>query len=138
MQDHLRTLLEDGAKALGITLDDEQIEAFLLYLRELKRWNRRLNLTSVVEEREIVVRHFLDSLVPERFLGPEWRIVDLGSGAGFPGIPLKLARPDLSVLLVDSSMRKVAFERHIIRTLGLQGIEALHARGEDLPSLGMA
>lgn len=131
----LKLLLKEGAKALSIDIGEDQVRAFLLYLKELKRWGQRINLTSVKDDREIVIRHFLDALTPLEFLKEGWKILDMGSGAGFPGIPLKIVLPTLSVTLVDSSRKKVAFERHIIRRLGLKGIEALHIRGEDLPSL---
>ena len=135
----LEFLLKEGARALGVEIGEDQIRAFLLYMEELQRWNQRVNLTSIRDEREIVIRHFLDSLTPLEFLSEGWRILDMGSGAGFPGIPLKIAVPDLSVTLVDSSRKRVAFERHIIRLLNLKGIEAIHGRGEDIPFLeGMA
>ncbi len=129
----LKALLKEGAKRLGIDLTEAQVLAFISYLRELKRWNRRMNLTSIKEEREIIIRHFLDSLTPADLLGKGWKILDVGSGAGFPGIPLKIARPDLIVTLIDSSRKKVVFQRHIIRLLALEGIEAIHGRVEGLP-----
>lgn len=128
----IESLLREGARSLGVDLTGDEIHAFISYLHELRRWNRRVNLTSIEDEREIVIRHFLDSLTPLEVLGKAWKVLDVGSGAGFPGIPLKIVRPDLSVVLIDSSKKKVAFERHIIRTLRLEGIEAIHGRVEGL------
>ncbi len=102
-------------------------------MSELKEWNKRINLTTVVEEHAVVVRHFLDSLAPAKHLKACSQLLDLGSGAGFPGIPLKIARPDLSVTLVDAKEKKILFQRHVIRTLGLKdGICAVHGRAEAL------
>ncbi len=123
-------ILKKGALELGVELDERQGTAFLAYLQELKSWNRRINLTSIEDDREILVRHFLDSLAPVRFLAGVNSALDMGAGAGFPGIPLKIAIPDLQVILLDSVLKKVSFMRHIIRTLGLKGIEALHGRAE--------
>ncbi|WKZ32874.1 MAG: 16S rRNA (guanine(527)-N(7))-methyltransferase RsmG [Thermodesulfobacteriota bacterium] len=123
-------ILNKGALELGIGLDEGQGGAFLAYLRELKTWNKRINLTSIEDDREILIKHFLDSLTPARFLSGIKSVLDMGAGAGFPGIPLKIAMPDLQVTLLDSVLKKVSFMRHVIRTLGLNGIEAIHARAE--------
>lgn len=123
-------ILKKGALELGIELDQGQGAAFLAYLRELKAWNRRINLTSIEDDREILVKHFLDSLTPVCFLSGVNSVLDMGAGAGFPGIPLKIAVPGLQVLLLDSVLKKVSFMRHIIRTLGLRDIEAIHGRAE--------
>ncbi|MCL4873623.1 16S rRNA (guanine(527)-N(7))-methyltransferase RsmG [bacterium] len=123
-------ILKKGALELGIELNEGQGEAFLVYLRELKTWNKRINLTAIEDDREIIIKHFLDSLTPVRFLSGINSALDMGAGAGFPGIPIKIAMPDLQVTLLDSVLKKVSFMRHIIRTLGLKGIEAIHARAE--------
>ena len=133
MKQEAREILVNGASELGVALEKDQIEQFSTYLSELKEWNKRINLTTIVEEHAVVVRHFLDSLAPLRYLKGCQRLLDLGSGAGFPGIPLKIVKPDLSVTLVDSKEKKVLFQRHVLRTLGLKdGICAVHGRAEDL------
>jgi 16S rRNA (guanine527-N7)-methyltransferase len=124
-------LLAEGAKAFGLFLNDATLGAFDLYLGELVTWNRKINLTAIRTEREIVVRHFLDSLSVFPLLSDVSALLDIGSGAGFPGIPLRLAKPGLSVTLVDAVLKKVDFQKHIIRSLKLQGIEAVHGRVED-------
>ncbi len=126
-----KKLLKEGSLELGVGLDEESLTAFFTYLRELKAWNRKINLTSIEEDREIAVRHFLDSLTVCGFIRPGERLLDIGSGGGFPGIPVKIAMPEVDVVLLDSVSKKVHFMRHIIRTLGLERIEAVSGRAED-------
>jgi 16S rRNA (guanine527-N7)-methyltransferase len=134
-----KDLLIEGAKTFGIHLDKKAIEAFDFYLRELLKWNQKMNLTAIRSERGIVLKHFLDSLSVHPYLPEYSPILDIGSGAGFPGIPLKITRPNLEMTLIDSVRKKVDFQRHIIRMLGLKGVEAVHGRVQDkgiLQSLG--
>jgi 16S rRNA (guanine527-N7)-methyltransferase len=134
-----KNFLLEGAKTLGIHLDGKTIEAFEFYLKELLKWNRKINLTSIRSEKGIVLKHFLDSLSIHPLLPRNSSILDIGSGAGFPGIPLKIIQPTLEMTLIDSVRKKVDFQRHIIRVLGLKGIETIHGRVQDkgiLESLG--
>lgn len=130
-----RQLLIAGSRELGLALSVEQQEAFLLYLSELKKWNSKINLTAVHAERDMVIKHLLDSLSFHKGFGPTMpqTLLDMGSGAGFPALPLKIAFPDLAITMVESIKKKAAFLRHIIRTLGLSGAEVLDRRVEDLP-----
>jgi len=120
------------AERLGVVLRPVQLEQFSTYLQELKAWNKKINLTSLRDDLDILIKHFLDSLLPVSYIPRHSSLLDIGSGAGVPGIPLKIAEPTLFVTLLDSTRKKVFFERHLIRTLGLEGIEALHGRAEDL------
>jgi 16S rRNA (guanine527-N7)-methyltransferase len=131
MEAENQDLLIEGAKAFGVHLAGKAIEAFELYLRELLRWNQKINLTAIRSEREIVLKHFLDSLSVLPYLPKPSSVLDIGSGAGFPGIPLKIIEPTLKITLIDSVRKKVDFQKHIIRTLGLKGIEAIHGRVQD-------
>jgi len=131
MEAENQSLLIEGAKAFGIGLDQKAVHAFSLYLDELVSWNRKINLTAIRTEKSIILKHFLDSLSPCPYLPASGRVLDIGSGAGFPGIPIKIVRPSLQVTLIDSVQKKVAFQRHILRTLGLQGAEAVHGRAQD-------
>jgi len=124
-------LLIEGAKAFGIHLDEKSVEAFELYLRELLKWNQKMSLTAIRTEKGIVIKHFLDSLSVFPYLSNISSLLDIGSGAGFPGIPLKMAKHSLEITLIDSVHKKVDFQRHIIRMLGLKGIEAIHGRVQD-------
>lgn len=128
MESENRDLLMEGAKTFGVHLDEETLSLFDRYLKELLKWNQKINLTAIRTEKEIVLKHFLDSLSVVPHLQGSSSIVDLGSGAGFPGIPLKIVQPSFGVTLIDSVLKKVDFQRHVIRILGLRGIESLHAR----------
>jgi 16S rRNA (guanine527-N7)-methyltransferase len=131
METENRNLLVEGAKVFGIHLDDKTIEAFNLYLRELLKWNQKMNLTAIRSEKGIALKHFLDSLSVYPHLNRIFSLLDVGSGAGFPGIPLKMVQPSLEVTLIDSVRKKIDFQSHIIRTLGLKGIGAIHGRIQD-------
>ena len=136
-------LLSEGAEALGISLSGDQLSQFDLYYRELAEWNRRANLTAIAGREETQVKHFLDSLTVclpfqeggngkrEGLTGNE-RAVDIGAGAGFPGLPLKLAFPDLELHLVESVGKKTAFLEHIIDVLALRGVKVHTGRAEAL------
>lgn len=139
METEHRDLLLEGAKTFGIRLNEKEVEAFDLYLRELLKWNQKINLTAIRSEKGIVVKHFLDSLSAYPYLSKPSSLLDIGSGAGFPGIPLKMVESFLEITLIDSVRKKVDFQKHIIRTLGLKGIEAIHGRVQDkevLQSMG--
>ena len=124
-------LLVEGAEAFGIRLNEKEVEAFDLYLRELLKWNQKINLTAIRSEKGIVLKHFLDSLSVSPYLSKTASLLDVGSGAGFPGIPLKIVQPSLEITLIDSVRKKVDFQRHILRMLGLKGIQAIHGRVQD-------
>ncbi len=114
-------LLKSCGHEIDIPVSPQQVEEFLIYLRELKVWNRKINLTALKTDSLIVVRHFFESLLPLKFqaIPRHQSILDIGTGAGFPGLPLKIMRPDLKITLLESSNKKVAFLRHIVGTLKL-------------------
>ena len=122
----------DGARKLGIEIDEAATAAFCIHASELINWNRKINLTAITHPRDIAVKHFLDSLAPAGFIPEGARLLDIGSGGGFPGIPLKILKPPISVLLVDSARKKVNFLKHVLRALQLANIEALQIRAENL------
>lgn len=122
----------DGARAFDLELDRHHTDLFANHARELLHWTKTINLTTITDPFEIAVKHFLDSLVPARLIFPGAALLDIGSGGGFPGIPLKVVLPSLSITLIDASRKKVNFLKHIIRSLKLDGIAALHIRAEDL------
>ena len=124
------TLL-NTAGAWGLRLDQRQIEQFARYSAELRAWNARVNLTAITDEEGIVARHFLDSLRCALSWGDApSSLIDIGSGAGFPGLPLKILRPELRVALVESVSKKAAFLRHMIAVLDLRDVTVLTARAE--------
>jgi 16S rRNA (guanine527-N7)-methyltransferase len=125
-----REVLISGANELDITLSVEQIQLFLSYLHILQVWNTKINLTSIKDEKEIVIRHFLDALTIFHFVKGQSRVLDIGSGAGFPGIPLKIVNPSIEITLLDSTQKKVYFLSDVIRKLRLERITAVCARAE--------
>lgn len=118
---------------LGITLAPAALEHLAWLAAELLRWNRTHNLTAITDPAEVYEKHLIDSLTLLPLIGAAKRLLDLGSGAGFPGLPLKIARPELDVVSVDAVGKKIAFQRHVVRTLQLSGFTAVHGRAEDLP-----
>jgi 16S rRNA (guanine527-N7)-methyltransferase len=130
LSEETRGLLVNGACLLGVSLDETMTAAFERLLHELMRWNRKMNLTSISDERSIIVRHFLDSLFLTRYLPRAASLLDIGSGAGFPGIPLKIARPDLEVVLLEATRKKTYFHKRAIRSLHLSGIESIWGRSD--------
>jgi 16S rRNA (guanine527-N7)-methyltransferase len=122
--------LSSGARELHISLDDEHISKFEQYLQNLKAWNAKINLTSITDNREIAIKHFLDSLICTRVL-ISGSLLDVGSGAGFPGLPLKIFRPDLEVTLLEPNRKKTAFLHHVIGTLRLRDIVVVPQRVEE-------
>ncbi len=131
MESENRYLLFQGGKTFGINLDEKTIEGFERYLKELLKWNRKINLTAIRTEKEVVLKHFIDSFSVYPYLDQRSSVLDIGSGAGFPGIPLKMVQPSLEMTLIDSVRKKVDFQRHIIRVLDLKGTEAIHGRVQD-------
>lgn len=128
-----------GAEALGLRLAPVQVEAFRAFLVELLAWNAKLNLTTVTNPEQVETRHFLDSLsvlqaeeAQRALASPEARAIDIGSGAGFPGIPLAIAYPQAQMTLLEATGKKVGFLEHVTRRLGLERVTAVHGRAEDL------
>jgi 16S rRNA (guanine527-N7)-methyltransferase len=123
--------LKEGARALGAPLSDEQATKLLHLLDELERWNRAYNLTSINDRGERLTHHLLDSLSLHRHLNGT-KVADVGTGAGFPGLPLAVTNPDRQFTLIDSNNKKVRFVAHAARTLRLTNVTATHSRVEVL------
>lgn len=126
--------LMETAETAGITIKEEQAEQLKLYKDMLLSWNEKINLTAITDEKEIAVKHFIDSISVLKFIIPKSgeRAIDIGTGAGFPGIPLKIMCPFVEFTLLDSLNKRVQFLNKVIETLGLSGIHAVHMRAEDL------
>ncbi len=124
--------LRTGAAELGLSLADSAIGLFHKYLTELNKWNEKVNLTALRSDEEIVVRHFLDSLICCKALqiSGQTRLLDVGAGAGFPGLPIKIASRSVDLTLLEPSQKKTAFLRHLVGVLGLEGVTVVPARVE--------
>lgn len=123
---------------LGITLTDKQLKQFLQYYEMLVEWNKVMNLTAITEYQDVIKKHFVDSLtlVKACNLWGELSLIDVGTGAGFPGLALKIAFPKLKVTLLDSLNKRMQFLNEVIEELGLQNVETIHGRAEDFAKPG--
>jgi 16S rRNA (guanine527-N7)-methyltransferase len=131
LNQHYRSILKTEAEKFNIRLSQEQIDSFSLYADMLVEWNKKINLTAITDEEGIVIKHFLDSLSVFPYIpGDTIKLIDVGTGAGFPGIPLKIANDGLNVTLLDSLKKRVLFLKEVIDTLKLENIKAYHDRAE--------
>lgn len=126
-----------GANKLGLKLTPRQLEQFQLFYQELVDWNRRLNLTAITGYEDVQVKHFLDSLTVTLALKPpegrrDCRVIDVGTGAGLPGIPLKILWPEIRLVLLDATAKKATFLHHLKQKLRLEGIEIVVGRAEEI------
>ena len=125
-----KRLIISGAAQMEIDIDSHQADQLAAHAEALALWAQKMNLTTIRDPVEVAVKHYLDSLAPVALIPQNAVLLDVGTGGGFPGIPLKIVNPSLSVTLIDASRRKVNFLKHMIRTLKLKSIEASHARLE--------
>ena len=126
-------ILQEGLLSLGVNPSDDRMQCFSAYLSELKKWNKACNLTGIRNDKDIVVKHFIDSLLylvpmPQGII----RAADIGSGAGFPGIPIKIIRPEIEMYLIEPSGKKAAFLRHITRQLKIERVTIIEKRIEEI------
>lgn len=126
--------LQQYAAAYGLELDAAMLDAFGAYETLLLEWNQRMNLTAIVSHEDILIKHFLDSIVPMQFLDLPLSaaVLDVGTGAGFPGVPLKILRPDIALTLLDSLQKRVHFLQELSVALGQADNRCLHGRAEEL------
>lgn len=128
----LTKLLLEGSAAYGVALSEPQINAFLQYKDILKEWNEKMNLTAIEDDRDVILKHFIDSLSIAPYLkNDKVKLIDVGTGAGFPGIPLKVVFDQVEITLFDSLEKRVRFLTEVVTALKLTGIRAVHGRAED-------
>jgi 16S rRNA (guanine527-N7)-methyltransferase len=125
-------LISSSAEEFGIEVSALQMVQLTKFSQILCEWNKRINLTAITHPEEVAIKHFIDSMAVLPFLPNAERLLDIGSGGGFPGLVLAVFRPDLQITSIDSVRKKISFQQHIIRTLGLKGVNALHVRAESL------
>ena len=131
--------LKEDAILFDVNLSDKQLEQFYTYYKMLIEWNEKINLTAITDFDEVLKKHFLDSISIGRILKQDAfaSILDIGTGAGFPGIPIKIAFPDTNITLMDSLNKRINFLNEVIDVLGLEKIESIHGRAEDFAKKGM-
>lgn len=127
----METLLKELSLKININLSEDEISKFVLYKNLLKEWNEKINLTAIVEDNEIAIKHFIDSLTVIQYIPEDSCIIDVGTGAGFPGIPIKIVKENVNVTLLDSLNKRINFLDEIISKCDLNKTATVHGRAED-------
>ena len=130
-KEEFKKVFMEYAKKIDIDINEEQINKFYDYMNLLIEWNKKINLTEITDYNEIILKHFVDSLTINKCIKENNYVVDVGTGAGFPGIPLKIIRYDINIVLVDSLNKRINFLNEVIKELNLKNIETVHARAEE-------
>ena len=123
--------INDYLVEIQIELTDKQLTQFYNYMNLLIEWNRKINLTTIIEPEEIILKHFVDSIIISKYIEIDLKVIDVGTGAGFPGIPLKIIRGDLDITLLDSLNKRINFLNEVIKVLQLKNVYSIHARVEE-------
>lgn len=129
--DEFFKLFRNYSQSLNIDINEEKIKKFYLYMQLLIEWNEKINLTAITEPKEVIIKHFIDSLTISNIIKDNSKVIDVGTGAGFPGIPLKIFNDTLNVTLLDSLNKRAIFLNEVIKRLNLKNIEVIHGRAED-------
>ena len=124
-------LMIDYGKEIDIVFTEEQLEQFYKYMNLLIEWNEKINLTAIIEPKEIILKHFIDSLTILKYVNDNEKMLDVGTGAGFPGIPIKIMNENIEITLLDSLNKRINFLNEVINKLKLKNISAIHSRVED-------
>lgn len=130
MNDFSKNLIEVANK-LEIEINNEQVEKFYEYMQLLLEWNKKMNLTAITDENDVILKHFIDSITIIKYIKEADNVLDIGTGAGFPGIPLKIMENDKKFTLLDSLNKRILFLQTVINELKLENIQAIHGRAED-------
>lgn len=124
--------LEEKLKQIDINISEKEIENFKIYMELLLEWNEKINLTAITDEDDIILKHFVDSLTIKKYISENEKIIDIGTGAGFPGIPIAIMNKDNEITLMDSLNKRIIFLNDVIEKLGLINVKAIHSRAEEL------
>ena len=124
--------IEKKSSKIDINLDNEICNKLYNYMNLLLEWNEKINLTAITDEKEIILKHFIDSFTINKFINSGDIMLDIGTGAGFPGLPIKIIRPEVDVFLMDSLNKRINFLNEVIELLQLKNIEAFHSRAEEM------
>ena len=128
----LKKLLIDGSNQIGVNIDENKVNNFLKYKNLLLQWNEKVNLTSITDGQEVVIKHFIDSLTILKFINMSGKkVIDVGTGAGFPGLPLKMVDESIELTLLDSTNKKIRFLEEVKSQLRLEKVKLVHGRAED-------
>ena len=131
MQERFYEELLKLTKKISISIEEYQIEKFHIYMKLLLQWNKKINLTAITDEEEIILKHFVDSLTVLKYINENDKIIDVGTGAGFPGIPIAIMMPNVKITLLDSLNKRINFLNEVIKELDLKNVETIHSRSED-------
>lgn len=132
IDENLKKLLTEGAGYFNAVLDDKKVDMLFQFMELLKEWNEKMNLTAIEDDESIIIKHFVDSLSIIPYIEKEnAKVIDIGTGAGFPGIPVKIVKDDLNITLFDSLEKRLKFLNEAIRLLNLKNIETVHGRAEE-------
>lgn len=131
LKEEFSSKMQEYSNEIGIFLKEKQINQFYTYMNLLLEWNKKINLTAITKPEEVILKHFIDSMTIANNIEKNARLIDVGTGAGFPGIPLKIIREDVEVVLLDSLNKRITFLKEVIKQLSLTKIEAIHSRVEE-------
>jgi len=129
--DNLKESFSNNLKKINIELKNEKYDQFFKYMEMLIEWNEKINLTAIIKKEEIIVKHFIDSLTIFKYIEKNKTLIDVGTGAGFPGIPLKIANEDLEITLMDSLQKRLKFLEEVIKENKVKNVKIIHKRAED-------
>ena len=124
--------LKRSCKEINIDINEDQLNKFYIYMNEILEWNNKINLTAITDEKEIIIKHFVDSLSILKYTNNKENLIDIGTGAGFPGIPLAIMNNKIEICLLDSLNKRVNFLNEVIRKLNLTNVKAIHGRAEEI------
>lgn len=131
-KNELKLKIKENFESLGINIEENQIKNYYEYMKLLIEWNEKINLTAITEPDDIIVKHFVDSVTINKYIPENSKVLDIGTGAGFPGIPEKIIREDINIVLADSLNKRINFLNEVINNLGLKKIDAVHSRAEEM------